>query len=114
MSKAVCKDYKKVKEEVVEEVRKEHCVTATKLDIGDRMYRTVPREAFITLKDHKKDFLVRPTVRLINPTKSEVGRVAMKMLDGMVKEIRALKGLKQFISTKEVIEKEGEFKVHYF
>ena len=48
------------------------------------MFNTTPREAFITLKDHKDDFATNPKVRLINPTKPEVGRVAMQILDNIV------------------------------
>ena len=69
------------------------------------MFKTAARDCFITLKDHKEDFSENPKVRLINPTKPEVGRVAMKILDNVVKEIRAMnKQFKQAISTNDVIE----------
>ena len=48
------------KEENVEIVKKEHAETAEDLEIGNRMFVTTPREAFITLKDHKEDFNVNP------------------------------------------------------
>ena len=31
---------------------------------------------FITLKDHKENFINNPTVRLLNPAKNEVGRIS--------------------------------------
>ena len=77
---------------------------ARELDIDDRMFSTTPREAFVTLKDHKPDFEARPGVRLINPTKPEIGRIAMKILDNVVKEIRGKTRLKQCTNTREVIE----------
>ena len=36
---------------------------------------------FITLKDHKENFLNNPTVRLINPAKNELGGIRMAILD---------------------------------
>jgi hypothetical protein len=75
------------------------------LDIDDRIFKTAPRDSFITLKDHKPDFTTNPKVRLINPTKGELGRVAMKVVDNIVKQIREKNtNIKQAISTSEVIE----------
>ena len=36
---------------------------------------------FITLKDHKVNFLNHPTTRLINPAKNEIGRISKQILD---------------------------------
>ena len=52
----------------------------TKLRIEDRVDTTAEKNAFITLKDHKPNFLNKPTCRLINPTKSEIGKVSKKIL----------------------------------
>ena len=69
------------------------------------MFVTTPREAFILLKDHKEDFETNPKVRLINPCKPEVGRVAMKILDDIVKEIKCRNTkLKQATNTKAVLD----------
>ena len=35
---------------------------------------------FITLKDHKENFANKPTVRLINPAKNEIGRLSKSIL----------------------------------
>ena len=53
MEKEIQKDYRKEAYENVEEVAHEHSKVARDLDIADRMFKTTPREAFITLKDHK-------------------------------------------------------------
>ena len=39
------------------------------------------REAFITLKDHKPNFVNNPTCHLINPAKSEMGKISKQILD---------------------------------
>ena len=43
----------------------------TDLDLDDRMFITTERQAFITLKDHKENFINNPKCRLLNPSKSE-------------------------------------------
>ena len=45
------------------------------------------KDAFITLKDHKPDFINNPTGRLINPTKSEIGIISKHILDNINEEI---------------------------
>ena len=83
----------------------EHAKTAEELEVADRMFITTPREAFITLKDHKEDFHTNPKVRLINPTKPEVGKVAKRILDDIIKEIRSKNNqLNQATNTKSVLE----------
>ena len=54
---------------------------ATKLGIDDREDTTASKDTFITLKDHKPNFANKPTCRLINPTKSEIGRISKVTLD---------------------------------
>ena len=49
---------------------------ASGLGIADRMEVYAEKEAFITLKDHKEDFRNKPTCRLINPAKSNVGKIS--------------------------------------
>ena len=82
------KNYRKENPENVKAVKDEHAKTAGELEISDRMFTTTPREAFLTLKDHKQGFQANPKVRLINPTKPEIGRVTMKILDDMITEIK--------------------------
>ena len=44
---------------------------ATELEIADRVFTNIPREAFGTLKDGKPDFQTIPKMRLLNHTKME-------------------------------------------
>ena len=46
------------------------------MGIDDRVDTTASKDAFITLKDHKPNSANNPTCRLINPTKSEIGRIS--------------------------------------
>ena len=44
-------------------------------------------EVYITAKDHKESFPQNPSFRLINPSKSDIGKVSKTILDRMNKEI---------------------------
>lgn len=55
---------------------------AAELDLADRMEVYAEREALLTLKDHKEDFRSKPSCRLINPAKSEIGIVSKIMVEG--------------------------------
>ena len=50
-------------------------------DIIDRMDVNAESNCFITVKDHKENFLNTPKVRLINPAKNELGRISKTILD---------------------------------
>ena len=61
---------------------------ATKLGIDDRVDTTATRYATDTqLKNHKPNFVSKPTWQLINPTKSEIGRISKAILDKIYKKI---------------------------
>ena len=60
------------------------------------------QQAFITLKDHKDNFANHPTCRLINPAKSELGKVSKQILDRINSEIRTKTKLNQWKNTKDV------------
>ena len=56
---------------------------------------------FITLKDHKPNFLNNPKVHLLNPAKNELGK---SILDGVNTSLRNLIKVNQWKDTNEVIE----------
>ena len=43
--------------------------------------------AYITLKDHKENFNINPKCRLINPAKSEHGKVAKLIVENIKKKV---------------------------
>ena len=105
VNKEIQKKYKKATVAEVKKTNSEHKKIGVELELDDRIFRTAPREAFITMKDHKEDFSTNPKVRMINPTKPEVGKIAMKIVDNIVKQIRSKNdNLKQAISTGQVID----------
>ena len=56
-----------------------------KLDIENRVFRTVEQECFVSLKDHKSDFHNAPKARLLNNTRCEVRRISHIILSKIVK-----------------------------
>ena len=85
----------------MDDINKEAKKIAQNLMLEDRIECFPHRDAFITLKDHKENFHDKPSCRrLINPAKSELGKIAKFYIN---KIIRAKTKLRQWRSTKEVI-----------
>ena len=104
LEKNVQKNYKKAEEEDIEEVSNEHQQIVKDLEISERVFKTMPRTAFFTIKDHKENFQNNPQVRLLNPTKCEIGKISKKILERIVKQLRKKLKLKQWQNTDAVIE----------
>ena len=60
-------------------------------------------EPFISLKDHKDNFTSKPACRLINPAKSNIGRISIIILGKANKAIRTATGANQWSNSKDVI-----------
>ena len=60
-------------------------------------------KAYITIKDHKEDFPHSLKCRLINPSKSHIGKLSKGILDNINKRVREQSGLTQWKNTAEVL-----------
>ena len=89
LEKAVQKDFKKAVKEEEEVITKEAKVVAMKLEVSDRVFKTEMKAAKITIKDHKQDYMNKPQTRLINPTKSSLGRVSKWKMDKLNRQVRS-------------------------
>ncbi len=65
---------------------------------------------FISLKDHKENFENNPKCRLINPAKSESGKLSKIILDKVNSNLRKILNLNQWKNTQNVIEWFGNIK----
>ena len=65
--------------------------------------QTNEENSFISLKDHKENFQNNPTVRLINPAKSELGKISKVILDRINNNIRENSQLNQWKITYTII-----------
>ena len=61
-------------------------------------------EAFITFKDHKLNFLKNVACRLLNPCKSEIGKISKVYLENMNNSIRSFNNLNHWRNSKTVID----------
>ena len=74
-----------------------------KLEISDRVEKISRKNAYVTLKDHKKEFPQKIKCRLINPMKSNIGKISKQMLEEINKEILRKTNLRQLKNTEETI-----------
>ena len=103
LQKNVTKTYKKVSPTIINSIDVEAKAIAKKLHLDDRINTTAKREAFITLKDHKPNFANNPTCRLINPAKSEIGKISKQLLDRINANVVSKLKLNQWKNTKAVL-----------
>ena len=59
---------------------------------------------FFILKDHKENFQNNPTVRLINPSKNEIGTISQIILDKITSSLIKQLKFNQWTNTQNVIE----------
>ena len=58
---------------------------------------------FITLEDHKANFLNHPITRLINPANSEIGRISKQILDQINSKLCQILKVNEWKNTASVI-----------
>ena len=81
LDNAVTATYKKATKIIEDIINKEGIKYAKRGDIFDIIEINGTNNCFITLKDHKENFVKHPTTRLINPAKNEIGRISKSILD---------------------------------
>ena len=59
--------------------------------------------AFISLKDHQPNFSSKPKCSLINPVKSEIGKISKYFLEQINSEVIVLSSVNQWQETSNVI-----------
>lgn len=100
---SITSTYKKANTNTIITINNEAKDIATNLNIADRAERMAQRQAFITLKDHKDNFQNKPAFRLINPAKSEIGRISKQLLENINTTIRRKTSLNQWKNSTSVI-----------
>ena len=75
-------------------------------DVGQEKNMEIycPSEAFFTIKDHKDDFPSKIKVRVINPAKTDVGKISKHYLQNIVQEVNMKLKLHQWRSSNQVKE----------
>ena len=101
--KNITKEYKKADAKVISDINKEAYDIAERLKIADRVYATSEKEAFVTLKDHKENFKNDPKCRLLNPTKTELGKISKKKVSDICDNVRSQTNLTQWKNSYEFV-----------
>lgn len=98
------KHYKSAPDGMYEDTNKKAKSLAEQFKIDDRVEVLAKSEAYLKLKDHKSNFEQAVPCRLINPAKSEIGRISKAILDRVLSDIRKATTVNQWRSTDAVIE----------
>ena len=103
---AITSTYKKTNNNIKKRIDMKGKQIMENVDKGilDRMDINSKNTCFITLKDHKENFLNNPTVRLINPEKNELRRISKAILDNINKRLCTSLNINQWKNTASVIE----------
>ena len=100
----ITKTYKKADLNELKKVDSEAKKITRKLNLDDRVETTAQKEAFITLKDHKDNFANKPTCRLINPSKQEIGKISKHILEKINPKLVAETRVNQWKNTSSVLQ----------
>ena len=103
LNENITSTYKKTGREPLNHINTEAQAIARDLKLDDRIESFAKREAFVTLKDHKDNFVSHPKCRIINPAKSEIGKISKHHMDTINTTIRKKTKLNQWHSTSSVI-----------
>ena len=100
----ITKTYKKADKKQLSIMDEEARIITKKLNIDDRVETTAMKEAFITLKDHKENFLNKPTCRLINRSKPEIGKISKQLLEEINRKLVNINEVNQWKNTSSVLQ----------
>ena len=100
---SVTNTYKKCNLTEVSNTNTQAAEIVEKLDISDRVQCIAEKSAFITIKDHKPGFPNEVKCRLLNPCKSEIGKISKKYLENINKSVREATNLNQWRNTDNVL-----------
>ena len=100
----ISKSYKTSDKQSVDMVNQELKVITAKHEIGEKIEAMSHKQALISLKDYKENFLNNPKYRLINPAKSDLGFVSKTILDRINNSIWSKVNVNQWRNTQSVVE----------
>ena len=103
LQKNIMKDYKKTNETSYEQINYEASVIIRKNNLKGKIPRYDKTPAYVTIKDHKPDFPKKLKCRLINPSKTHIGRISKNILDRINNQIRKVNTTNQWKNTYEVL-----------
>ena len=73
------------------------------MKIDNTVEKTQETEAFLSIKDHKEGFTHTVSFCLINPSKSDIGKISKSLLDTMKENILKQTNVNQWKNTSQII-----------
>ena len=95
--------YAKAEESTEKNINLEARQITERLKISDRVEPIAHQEAYVTIKDHKDGFPNSVKCRLINPAKSNIGKISKLILEELNEKIREHFKLNQWRSTNQAL-----------
>ena len=100
----VTKTYKKCNNDKTKTINIKAKKIASKLKLEDRIQILDDNDAYISIKDHKEGFPDKISCRLINPSKTDIGKISKQILDKVNTSILEKIKVNQWKNTSSVIE----------
>ena len=104
LNENVTKTYRQAGDNEMDIVNQKSAEIAKDYNLEKRMHIYTTNDAFITIKDHKPNFMSKKPARLINPSKTDIGIIAKKVLDDINNELRSKSQVQQWKSTQDVLQ----------
>ena len=104
LTENMTKIYKKSSRTKVNKINYNAKRIAEDLSLEDCVEKIYENEAYITIKDHKKNFPNKISCRLINPSKSDIGRISKQILDKINLKLTSDTKVNQWKNSISVIE----------
>ena len=98
----ISKEYRKANGNELKQLNMEAVKIAKNKKLENKMEIFTPGEAYLAIKDHKPVFPRKISCRLINPAKTDVGKLSRIILQEKVTELRDKLKFNQWKSTNEV------------
>ena len=104
MHENVAKTYKKFNTNKSVSINFKAKQIASKLEFDDSVQKLDENEAYVTIKDHKERFPYKMSCRLINPCKTDIGKISKQILDRVSITILEKDKVNQWENRSSVIE----------
>ena len=99
----ITKNYEKCNDRTLKKINLEAKILTKNLKLHERITQLPLKNAYITVADHKENFLTHPKCRLINSTKFDVSQIVKVRIDCINKAVRLKSKLMQWTDTDQVL-----------
>ena len=96
LTENITKAYKMTNRRKVYNINNETKSIGKPLSIDDHIERMYENESHINIKDHKEHFPSKISCTLINPSKSDIGKIRKTILDKIITKIVSLTNVNQW------------------